>query len=124
MPEKERLHTWPEIQERLIEYIPAITGSYAALQKLSTEISGSIVTRLHADASIDKEGLKVTTTRGKGTFAFWVKPVFSGDRLALVSISSERGVAPSQVYSDLINPMADMLKRETSAKIEVKINQR
>jgi len=120
----ERLSAWPEIQKRLVEYIPSITGSYASLLKISKGVAGNKATSLSAKTSVEKEGLKAIVTRGKGTFTFWVKPVFSGDILVMVSISSERGIAPRQVYYDLINPMADMLKREISARVESKITPR
>ena len=101
-----------------------MTSSYASLLKISKGVAGNKATRLSAKTSVEKEGLKTIVTRGKGTFTFWVKPVFSGDVLVMVSISSERGIAPTQVYYDLINPMADMLKREISARVESKITPR
>lgn len=117
----EKLSTWQEVQERLVEYIPALTGSYAALQNLSNRITGGRVTRLHAKTSIEKDGLKVIATKGKGTFSFWVKPVFRDIQFIGVSISSEKDVAPHRVYMDLIKPMADMLRKETSVRVELKI---
>jgi hypothetical protein len=120
----EKLITWPEIRDRILEYIPHITESFTALQKLSRNIAGGSVRSIRAKANEEKDGIKVIVTRGKGTVEFWIRPVFSGDVLERISITSDKGFAPAQVCGDLINPMAEMLKKEISAKVELKINPR
>jgi len=119
----EQLSTWQEIQGQLVGYIPSIAGSYASIQKLSSKM-GMKMNRTSANASIEKEGLKVITTRGKGTFTFWVKPVFRDIQFIGVSISSGKDMAPLQIYMDLIKPIADMLRKETSSQAELKITPR
>lgn len=122
MPEK--LSAWPEIQKRLVEYISAVTGDYGAFVKISKRMTGMGMAKISAKTSEEKDGLKVITTRGKGTFVFWVKPIGPGDRPAVISIVSEKGIAPLQVYNDLIKPTAEMLRKETSVQVELKITPR